>query len=174
MILQTKRLYLRKWAQEDFADLAEMLQDPEVMYAYEHDFSDADVQAWLERQLARYEKDGFGLYAMVRKADGAIVGQAGLTMQPCEGEQVLEIGYHLKKRYWHKGYAAEVARGCRDYAFSALCAPAVYSIVKSDNFASQKVAQRMGMRRLKEFWETFYAGETLHYLYGVTRQEAGE
>ena len=66
MILETKRLFLRRWTQEDFADLAEMLQDPEVMYAYEHDFSDDDVRAWLNRQLARYEKDGFGLFEIGR------------------------------------------------------------------------------------------------------------
>lgn len=172
MILETKRLFLRRWTQEDFADLAEMLQDPEVMYAYEHDFSDDDVRAWLNRQLARYEKDGFGLFAAVRKEDGVVVGQAGITWQDPEGEPVLEIGYHLKRRYWHMGYAAEAALGCRDYAFSALNAPEVFSIIKSDNFASQKVAERMGMRKRKEFTVTYYAGEMLHYLYGVSRQEA--
>ena len=50
MVLETKRLVLREMVQEDFPDLAEMLQDPEVMYAYEHSFSQEDVQAWLDRQ----------------------------------------------------------------------------------------------------------------------------
>ena len=167
MVLQTQRLILRRWEQEDFADLAEILQDPQVMYAYEHDFSDAEVQAWLERQFARYKKDGFGLFAVVEKESGEIVGQAGLSWQDCQGEQVLEIGYHLKRKYWHHGYAAEAARGCLQYAFEALGAPVVYSIIKSDNTASQKVAERMGMRRIRQFWTTYYAGSMLHYLYGV-------
>ena len=98
MVLQTERLFLRAWQQEDFADLAEMLQDPQVMYAYEHDFSDADVQEWMERQWRRYREHGFGLWAMVEKQSGEIVGQAGLTIQQCEGQDVLEIGYHLKKK----------------------------------------------------------------------------
>ena len=125
MILQTERLCLRKWQQEDFADLAEMLQDPQVMYAYEHDFSDADVQAWMERQWQRYRENGFGLWAAVEKQSGDIVGQAGLTIQHCEGQDILEIGYHLKRKHWKKGYAAEAAKGCMQYAFEVLGAPAV-------------------------------------------------
>ncbi len=171
MRIETRRLILRPWEPGDFADLAEILRDPRVMYAYEHAFSDADVWAWLERQLARYEKNGFGLCAVVKKQGGAVVGQAGLFWQDCQGEQVLEIGYHLKYGDWHQGYAAEAAQGCRRYAFEALGAPAVYSIIKSDNIPSQKVAERVGMHRLKEFWATYYAAPMLHYLYGVEREE---
>ena len=55
MILDTERLFLREMKQNDFQDLAEILQNPRVMYAYEHDFSDNDVQAWLDRQIERYK-----------------------------------------------------------------------------------------------------------------------
>lgn len=60
MILETERLYLREMNQSDFEDLAEILQNPRVMYAYEYDFSDNDVQEWLDRQITRYKKYGFG------------------------------------------------------------------------------------------------------------------
>lgn len=110
MILETGRLVLREMEQADFDDLAQMLQDPEVMYAYEHDFSDADVQEWLDRQRMRYAKYGFGLWAMILKETGEMIGQAGLTMQPYRGTEVLEIGYLLKKRFWHNGYAAKLPR----------------------------------------------------------------
>ena len=66
--------------QADFRDLAEILQDPGVMYAYEHDFSDDDVQTWLDRQIGRYKAYGFGLWAIVLKTTGEMIGQAGLTM----------------------------------------------------------------------------------------------
>lgn len=66
-ILQTERLLLRKIKQSDFQDLAEILQNPKVMYAYEYDFSDNDVQIWLDRQIKRYEKYGFGLWAIILK-----------------------------------------------------------------------------------------------------------
>lgn len=67
-ILETKRLVLREMKQSDFQDLADILQNTEVMYAYEHDFSDTDVQIWLERQMERYRKYGFGLWAIILKS----------------------------------------------------------------------------------------------------------
>lgn len=82
MILETKRLLLREMEQNDFQDLAELLQDPQVMYAYEHDFTQEDVQEWLDRQRKRYAQYGFGLWAVVLKSTGEMIGQAGLTMQP--------------------------------------------------------------------------------------------
>ena len=74
MIFETERLYLRKITQDDLADLAEILQNPNVMYAYEHDFSDNDVQVWLNRQIERYNKNGVGLWAVILKD----LGVAGL------------------------------------------------------------------------------------------------
>lgn len=65
VIFETERLALREMKQTDLQDLAEILQNPKVMYAYEHDFSDNDVQAWLDRQIGRYKKYGFGLWAVV-------------------------------------------------------------------------------------------------------------
>ena len=62
MILETERLFLREWEQSDFDDLAQILQNPHVMYAYEHDFSKEDVQTWLDRQRKRYKEYGFGLW----------------------------------------------------------------------------------------------------------------
>ena len=80
VILQTERLLLREMEQTDLKDLAEILQDPQVMYAYERDFLDADVQEWLDNQKRRYARYGFGLWSVIRKTDGQMIGQAGLTM----------------------------------------------------------------------------------------------
>ena len=60
-ILETQRLSLREMTKDDFPALCKILQDAEVMYAYEHAFSDEEVVAWLDKNLTRYEKDGFGL-----------------------------------------------------------------------------------------------------------------
>ena len=81
IILETQRTFLRPLRQTDFADLAEILQDPAVMYAYEHAFDDREVQNWLDNQLRRYENDGFGLWAVISKSTGGFIGQVGLTRQ---------------------------------------------------------------------------------------------
>lgn len=165
MILETPRLLLREWTQADYPDLAEILQDPEVMAAYEHDFSPEDVQQWLDRQRRRYTGHGFGLWAAQKKDTGEIVGQAGLSMQPCEGKSVLEIGYLLKKRFWHQGYAREAAEACRQYAFTHLRAPRVYAIIKADNLRSIQVAEHIGMTPQTSFFTRYYSGDRLHVLY---------
>ena len=85
MIFETERLFARKLTRKDFQGLCRILQDPEVMYPYEHAFSDGEVTEWLERQLLRYEKDGFGLWAVILKKTGQFIGQCGLTMQDWDG-----------------------------------------------------------------------------------------
>lgn len=167
VILETSRLILREWTDTDLPDLSEMLQDPRVMYAYDHDFTAEDVQGWMARQQRRYRELGFGLWAVILRETGEIIGQAGLTMQPFQESQVLEVGYHLKYRHWHQGYAAEAAVGCRRYAFETLKAPRLHAIIKADNQASIRVAKGLGMSRLAAFMTQYYGGKSLHYLYGV-------
>lgn len=147
MILETKRLYLRELTQEDYPSLCRILQDEETMYAYEGAFCDTEVQEWLDRQISRYRRWGFGLWAVILKETDQMIGQCGLTMQPWKGEEVLEVGYLLERNFWHRGYATEAARACRDYAFEVLQAKEVCSIIRDTNLASQKVAIRNGMCR---------------------------
>lgn len=169
MILETKRLFLREMIQSDFQDLAEILHNPKVMYAYKHDFSENDVQVWLDRQIERYRKYGFGLWAILLKDTNEMIGQAGLTVQSYKDIKVLEIGYLLKEKFWHCGYAKEAALGCKKYAFEHLNRYKVYSIIKTDNIASIKVAESIGMSKEDEFITQYYNGEMLHYLYSVQR-----
>lgn len=147
MILETERLYLRELTQEDYPSLCRILQDEETMYAYEGAFCDTEVQEWLDRQISRYRRWGFGLWAVVLKETGQMIGQCGLTMQPWKGEEVLEVGYLFERNFWHRGYATEAAKACRDYAFEVLKAKEVCSIIRDTNLASQKVAVRNGMCR---------------------------
>ena len=145
MILETERLYLRRLEQTDFDALCKILKDAEVMYAYEHAFSDAEVHEWLDRQLGRYAEYGLGLWAGILKENGELIGQCGITMQDWNGRQVPEIGYLFQKAFWHKGYATEAATACRDYAFGTLGLKEIFSIIRDNNFASQRVAERAGM-----------------------------
>ncbi len=169
MILETERLYLRELDQGDFEALCQILKDPAVMYAYEGAFDSGEVQEWLDRQIFRYQKWGFGLWAVILKESGELIGQCGLTMQPWKDQEVLEIGYLFRRLYWHKGYATEAARACKDYAFKTLGADEVCSIIRDTNTASQNVALRNGMSR-KDCWTKHYRGVDMpHYRYVVVQ-----
>ena len=145
MILETERLYLREMNQGDYEALCKILKDPDAMYAYEGAFTDGEVKEWLDRQISRYQKWGFGLWAVILKETDEMIGQCGLTMQPWKDGEVLEIGYLFQRAYWHKGYAMEAARACKEYAFETLEADEVSSIIRDTNTASQNVALRNGM-----------------------------
>lgn len=169
MILETKRLYLREMKQSDFKALCQILQDEETMYAYEGAFSDQEVQEWLDKQLFRYQKWNFGLWAVVLKETNTMIGQCGLTLQPWKDREVLEIGYLFNRAYWHHGYAIEAAKACKEYAFEILKVDEVCSIIRDTNIASQKVAIRNGMIK-KETWTKHYRGIDMpHYRYVAYR-----
>ena len=170
MILETERLYLREMNQNDFGSLCKILQDEKAMYAYEGAFSDAEVQEWLDRQIARYQKWGFGLWAVILKETNEMIGQCGLTMQPWKEAEVLEIGYLFQRLYWHNGYAIEAARACKKYAFEKLDAKEVCSIIRDTNTASQNVAVRNGMAAADR-WTKHYRGVDMpHDRYVVKRE----
>ena len=168
-VIETERLFLRRMDQNDRDALCAILQDSETMTAYEGAFSDEEVQTWLDRQLARYAQYGFGLWAVVLKETGEMIGQCGLTIQPWKNEKLLEIGYLFRRAYWHHGYATEAAQACRDYAFRELDADSVCSIIRDTNIPSQNVAKRNGMTPA-DLWVKHYRGTDMpHILYVVKK-----
>lgn len=171
MIFETERMYLREMNQTDFQSLCNILQDEDAMYAYEGAFSDNEVQEWLDRQIFRYRKWNFGLWAVILKETEELIGQCGLTMQPWKETEVLEIGYLFNRLYWHKGYASEAAQACKKYAFDMLKADEVCSIIRDTNIASQNVAVRNGMTKTDTWIKQYRGIDMPHYRYVVRNEQ---
>ena len=167
-IIETQRLILREMTQTDLPALAGILQDEQTMHAYEGAFSEAETKDWLNRNLRRYAEDGFGLWAVVLKSSGDMIGQAGITWQEIEGERVPEIGYLFNRAYWHKGYATEAAVACKEYAFDVLGFTEVFSIVRSANIASKDVAIRNGMIIRKRIVKHYRGIDMPHFVLSAT------
>ncbi len=144
-IIETERLILREMNQADYPSLAAILQDEKTMYAYEGAFSDRETQMWLDRNVHRYAQEGFGLWAVIEKETGLMIGQSGLTWQTINETKVIEVGYSFNRAYWGHGYATEAAKACKEYAFTVLHCSEVYSIIRDTNIASMNVAIRNGM-----------------------------
>ena len=165
-IIETPRLLLREMTPADRPDLCMILQDKEVMYAYNGPFSDEEVNGWLERQTGRYREWGYGLWAVVLKQTGEMIGQCGVTRQLWNGEEMLEVGYLFRHSHWHQGYATEAARACMEYAFNILGASEVCSIIRDNNLPSQQVALRNGMTRQAGVMVKHYRGAGMpHWLF---------
>ena len=169
-MIETERLLLRELTQADLPAVCDTLQNDEVRRVYEHDFTGEEAAAWIDRQRARYERYGFGLWAAQLRG-GETIGMAGLTLQPCEGEEVFEIGYQLRPAYRGQGYAREAAAACLRFAFEQLGAPRVHCIVKRDNLPSRRVAESLGMTVRREFLSGYGGMRKPHLLYAAESAE---
>ncbi|MGH7883008.1 MAG: GNAT family N-acetyltransferase, partial [Candidatus Dormibacteraceae bacterium] len=114
-ILETERLLLRELRATDLEDMAELLGDPEGMQHYPRPKTRDEAQQWIDWNLGLYAMRGFGLWAVLLKSTGEFVGDCGLTPQEVEGVEEIEIGYHVKRSYWRRGYAVEAAVACCAY-----------------------------------------------------------
>ncbi|WP_236096399.1 glutamine-hydrolyzing GMP synthase [Helicobacter sp. MIT 11-5569] len=173
-IIQTNRCTLRPYTQADFKDLHAIVGDKKTMLAWGHGFGREETQEWLNKQMANYQKYGFGIWAIVDKQSGKIIGNAGLDWTTIEldknKQKVVEIDYILQRNFWNKGLATECALACLEYAFKNLGLEEVYCLVKEDNFASQKVAQKLGMRKVGELVKLYRGKELLHFVFKIEKQ----
>jgi RimJ/RimL family protein N-acetyltransferase len=167
LILETVRLILRELEPEDAAALALVLSDRETMRYYPAPLDRQQVQEWIVRNRRRYHDDGVGLWAMVLKSSGEVIGDCGITRQQVEGEHLYEVGYHLRRDHWGQGLATEAAIACRDWAFANLKADRVISLIRPENIASQRVAERNGMK----VWKRINWRSLPHNVYAIDRAE---
>ena len=168
MVIETERLILREYTWEDLDDLYEILSDAETMQHYPKPYDLDGTKRWIAWSLDNYEKYGFGLWAMISKETGEFMGDCGLTIQNIDGQLLPEIGYHLHKRYWHKGYGSEAAKAVRDWAFANTRYDCLYSYMKYTNVGSYSVALANGMKKIKEFPDEV---DGILYAYAITREQ---
>jgi RimJ/RimL family protein N-acetyltransferase len=150
--LETERLILRLMAQSDFDDLYLIFTDPKVMAAFDHPlFTCEQMQHWLQRNLDHQNEYGYGLFSVLLKETGELIGDCGLEEMDVNGVRMAELGYDFRSEFWNQGYASEAARAVRDYAFNVLQLPRLVSLIRVGNVASQRVAEKVGMTLVEEF-----------------------
>jgi [ribosomal protein S5]-alanine N-acetyltransferase len=145
VILETPRLILRRHVMGDADALEAVLGDPVAMEFYPAALNRQGVEEWIGRNVERYEREGFGKWAMVIKSTGEVAGTCGCVLQEVEGRNEIEVGYNLRRDVWGNGYATEAARACTDYAFRELGAIRVISMIRPENLRSVRVAEKNGM-----------------------------
>lgn len=141
--IRTERLWLRRWRAEDRAPFAGLNADPEVMEFFPAPMSSAASDALADRIEAHFESHGFGLYAVQR--EGEFIGFTGLSTLPFSDD--VEIGWRLARSAWGHGYATEAGLAVLAHAFTTFGLERVVSITSVRNVRSQRVMQRLGLRR---------------------------
>jgi [ribosomal protein S5]-alanine N-acetyltransferase len=143
--LETERLVLREFELADTDDLFQVLGDPLAMLYYPAPFSRAEVDDWIRRNRARYRDVGFGMWAMLRKDSGQLIGDCGCFIRELHGDVECELGWHVRRDLWGKGYASEAAQHCIEYAFSKLGIARIIALIRPENRSSCRVAEKNGM-----------------------------
>ena len=147
-ILETERLLLREFDETDAAAFYPLGSDPAIIrYTGDPGGGLQSVEHALEilrsHPLADYGKHGFGRWACLHKADGRLIGFAGLKRLEELGE--VDVGYRLLPAYWGRGLATEASRAAVDYGFTRLGLPRILGLVDPKNAASVRVLEKLGM-----------------------------
>ena len=152
IILETKRLLLRRLLPTDFDDLFALYSDPEVRrYFPEGTLTREETQEELEWFLNGHpEHPELGLWATIHKQTGRFIGRCGLLPWTIDGQYEVEVAYMIAKEFWRQGLGTEAAQGILDYGFDTLGLSRLICLIDHDNIASQKVATHIGMAFEKE------------------------
>ncbi len=143
----TDRIRFRAYEPEDFDDVVRMFSDLQARRFYPEMDKPENNRRWIEWNLNNYHERGFGLWVIEDPHSGQFLGDCGLSFQPVEGAQVLELGYHLVERHRGHGLVTEAGQQCLSYGFNVLATETICSLVHPENLASKAVAERLHPHR---------------------------
>jgi RimJ/RimL family protein N-acetyltransferase len=147
----------------DIEDFVRMFADPKVMASFDvAAFDRSQLEHWIHGNLVHQNNFGYGLFSVILKTNGLLIGNCGLQRMEIGGVEVVELGYEFRSDYWNKGYATEAAGAVRDFAFQQLHLPRLTSLVRVGNLGAMRVSEKIGMSRTgdithnnRQYWQYF-------------------
>jgi RimJ/RimL family protein N-acetyltransferase len=170
VFLETERLALLQFTEDDVDNLVELDSDPEVMRYLNggiptpRELVEREI---LPRFLSYYERyDGFGVWAAVEKSSGAFIGWFSLRPHDESRPNEVELGYRLRRSSWGQGYATEGARALIRKGFTELGAQRVTANTYEHNTGSRRVMEKAGMTLVRRYRPTLdeLTSETSNHL----------
>ncbi len=166
--LETERLILRSFHQEDIDRMAHLFANPDFMRFSLGVFTERKQTIAFIEKVMSWDRAGIpSQFAVVPRGKDTVIGYCGFFYHPEHGIEDIEIGYRLHPDYWNRGLITEAARVVRDYGFRDCNLSRVISLIHPENIPSRRVAEKNEMNVEKEI--TFRGFPTL--MYAITRQE---
>jgi len=153
-VLQTERLVLRRWRDDDVAAMEPLNTDPRFtrfLTADGRPFTAAESAGAVARWRHHWEEHGFGLWAVEERETGRFVGRVGVQFHRLWPDDP-EVGWGIDPDLWGRGYATEAGAAAIEHAFATLAIPRLVSIVLPANTASIAVQTRLGIRPWETVW----------------------
>ena len=174
--IRTDRLLMRRWIESDREPFAALNADPETMRYFPAAMDRAASDAFIEVVEARFEHQGYGLWALEVIETADFIGFTGLNPMPDDvpGAGGVEVAWRLAKQAWHLGYAIEAAQAALDVAFRGVGLAEIWSMTAVLNEPSQAVMRRIGLTEVARFdHPRIQLGDPLrpHVTYHLSRPE---
>lgn len=146
--LQTPRLILREWTDDDLEPFAVINSDPRVMEFLPALLTREQSDEMAGRIRTHFAERGFGLWAVEILGGPKFIGFVGLSVPRFEAHftPCVEVGWRLAAEHWGHGYAPEAARAALDYGFTELALKEIVSITVPHNLKSRRVMEKIGLR----------------------------
>jgi len=136
---------------DDVDALLVIFSDPQVMVSFDGVLFDrSQMERWVQRNLNHQKQFGYGLFSVMDRTNGWLIGDCGLEHMEIDGTRETELGYDFRSDYWNQGLATEAALAVRDFAFQRLKLPHLISLIRQSNIPSCRVAAKIGMRQSAE------------------------
>jgi RimJ/RimL family protein N-acetyltransferase len=168
-MLETERLVLRQFTMDDLDELFRLRADPEVM-RYIGDQSRERVAQRLGYYISHYDSHGFGMWAVMHKRTGTMIGWCGLVFLDETPE--VEVGYGVARDYWGQGLMTEAAHASLRYGFEKIGLERIVAVAMPENLASRRIMEKLGMRFEKNAHH--YGHDLVYYAIGRDAFRAGE
>lgn len=160
---------MRRFKHSDLDELAALRADPEVM-RYIGDQSREKVEQRLNYYIEHYDPYGFGMWAVIHKETGRMIGWCGLIY--LDGTPEVEVGYGAAKAFWGRGLMTEAARAALRYGFERAGLQRIVAVAMPENTASRRIMEKLGMRYEKNAFH--YGHDLVYYAIGRDEFEAGD
>lgn len=147
MTIETARLILRPWREDDRKPFAEMSADPAVMEHLLPLGGREGADEWINRQMAHLAEHGFCFWALQAKKSGAFVGAVGLLRIGYEAHftPAVEVGWRVSRSFWGQGYATEAGAASIQFGFRELGLGEIVANTVAGNTNSRRVMEKLGM-----------------------------